>query len=99
MPKRSSTGRLDLSQLAKHIVDQTTGETPIACDPAKSKKELALVRKRGGEARSAKLTPEQRSEIARNAAKIRWAAKQSLNESSDSAKRRKTRGVIRPPLN
>ena len=30
---------------------------------------------RGGKARAAKLTPEQRSEIARRAARLRWAAK------------------------
>lgn len=28
MPKRSSTGRLDLNQLAKRIVDEATGEAP-----------------------------------------------------------------------
>ena len=31
--------------------------------------------KKGGKARAAKLTPEQRSEIARKAATMRWAAK------------------------
>lgn len=98
MPKRSSAGRLDLNQLAKSIVDQATGEKPIAPPLGRNKEEVTLVRKKGGEARATKLTPERRSEIARNAAKKRWETKQSSNESSGSAKRRTIRGVIRPPL-
>jgi hypothetical protein len=38
--------------------------------------------KKGGRARAAKLTPEERSEIARNAAKARWAKKRQQDESS-----------------
>ncbi len=37
---------------------------------------------KGGKARAAKLTPEQRSEIARKAAKARWAKKRQQEESS-----------------
>ena len=74
MPKRSS--KLDLNQLAKLIVDQATGETPI--EPAPPPKNPAAVElgrlggKKGGAARAAKLTPEHRSEIAKNAAAKRW---------------------------
>jgi hypothetical protein len=37
---------------------------------------------KGGKARRDKLTPEQRSEIARKAAKARWAKKRQQEESS-----------------
>ena len=37
---------------------------------------------KGGKARAEKLTPEQRSEIARKAAKARWAKKKQEDESS-----------------
>ena len=74
MHKRSS--RLDLNQLAKSIVDQATGEAPI--EPARPEKNKAaqelgrLGGLKGGKARAEKLTPEERSEIARNAANKRW---------------------------
>lgn len=45
--------------------------------PEKNQAAVALGRLgglKGGKARAAKLTPEQRSEIARRAAKARWAA-------------------------
>jgi hypothetical protein len=38
--------------------------------------------KKGGKARAEKLTPEQRSEIARKAAKARWAKKRRREEES-----------------
>lgn len=77
MPKRSSKGRLDLNQLGKSIVDQATSEAPI--EPAKPEKNKAaqelgrLGGLKGGKARAEKLTPEQRSEIAKKAAAARWA--------------------------
>jgi hypothetical protein len=37
---------------------------------------------KGGKARAEKLTPEERKEIARKAAKARWAKKQQREESS-----------------
>jgi hypothetical protein len=37
--------------------------------------------RKGGKARAEKLTPEQRSEIARKAAKARWAKKRQQEES------------------
>lgn len=75
MPKRSS--RLDLNQLAKSIVDQATGEVPIEPTPVKPEKNQAaqelgrLGGLKGGKARAEKLTPEQRSEIAKKAAAAR----------------------------
>ena len=67
--------RKDTNQIAFSIVQQTTGETvPQAIDP---KKKVAQESGRrggliGGAARAAKLTPEQRSEIAKKAAAKRW---------------------------
>jgi hypothetical protein len=69
---------LDMSQLAKRILDEATGEEPKTEAPTPAKKNKAAVAlgkiggKRGGAARAASLTPEQRSEIARKAAAGRW---------------------------
>lgn len=76
MPKRSSKGRLDLNQLAKSIVDQATGDVAKEePQPEKNQAAVALGRLgglKGGAARASKLTPAQRSEIARLAASARW---------------------------
>lgn len=75
MPKRSSTGRKDLNQLAKFIVDQATGEVPPEPKPEKNKAAQELGRLgglKGGKARAKKLTAEERSEIAKKAAAERW---------------------------
>ena len=73
MPKRSS--RLDLSQLAKRIVDEATGEAPKSVPPKKNPAAVALGRLgglKGGKARAEKLTSQKRSEIAKIAASARW---------------------------
>jgi len=49
-------------------------EAPLE-DDGKDKAAQAMGRK-GGAARAEKLTPEQRAEIARKGAKMRWAARQ-----------------------
>lgn len=76
MPTRSSTSR-DANQAAKHILDQLTGDAPIdAAPPVKNEAAVALGRlggKKGGAARAKSLSPEQRSEIAKVAARARWA--------------------------
>ena len=78
MPTRSSK-KLDLNQLAKRILDEATGEAEkTAPPPVKNQAAVELGRlggKKGGAARAAKLTPEQRSEIAKKAAAGRWAKK------------------------
>ncbi len=67
----------DLNILAKAIVDIATEgepETPPAED-TRNPHAVALGRlggAKGGKARAEKLTPEQRSEISRKAAKARW---------------------------
>lgn len=62
----------DPNQLGKYILDVTTGEVQ---KPEKDPAAVALGRKgglKGGKARADSLTPERRSEIAREAAKERW---------------------------
>jgi hypothetical protein len=72
MPKPRSTPNRprDVSQLAKRIVDISTGEAtddaPASVDPRRAKR---------GTARAAKLTPEERSRIAKQAAAARWTDK------------------------
>lgn len=67
---------LDMNQLAKRIVDEAVGDEPIT-PPPPEKNQAAVEKKRldglkGGAARANKLTAEQRSEIARLAASVRW---------------------------
>lgn len=57
----------DFNQLAKHIVDISTGQV---ADPRPAGK---TQRAKGGHARAAALTPERRREIARKAAAARWS--------------------------
>ena len=60
----------DPNQLAKMIVDiATTGQEPASPSVSES---TTRARVKAAEARSAKLTPSQRAEIAQNAAKARW---------------------------
>lgn len=84
MPNRSRKPkeRLDLSQLAKRIVSEATGEaekTPPP-DAGKDPAAVALGRKgglKGGKARAAKMTKKQRIESARKAAQARWKSKRT----------------------
>lgn len=81
MPKRSSKKKArDINTLASQIVSKATGEdTPKAEDSEKNPYAVELGRlggKKGGKARAEKLTPEQRSEIAKKAAQARWMHKE-----------------------
>jgi hypothetical protein len=58
----------DANQLSKFIVDLATGEAENEAK-AEDRRKGGL---KGGAARAASLTPEQRSEIARIAAAARW---------------------------
>lgn len=74
MPKRSSRPR-DLNQLAAAIVGESTDEATDEPEREKDPNAVALGRKgglKGGKARAAKLTQEERSEIAKKAAAARW---------------------------
>jgi len=77
MPDRSRKRRpADLNSLAASIVNEATDEDkPEPVDDGKDPAAVALGRKgglKGGKARAAKLTPEQRSATARKAARARW---------------------------
>ena len=77
MPDRSRKRPRDLNSLAKSIVDVATSDEPRRKpeDHEKDPAAVSLGRKgglKGGKARAAKLTAEQRSDIARKAATARW---------------------------
>jgi hypothetical protein len=64
----------DTNQLAKWIVDQSTGQLPDP-DAGKNPAAVALGRLgglKGGKARATKLSSRKRREIAKKAAKSRW---------------------------
>ena len=73
-PKRPK----DANQLAKMIVDMSTGEVPKEGPPVEPEKNPAAVAlgklgaSKGGRARAEKLSEEERKEIARKAAEARW---------------------------
>ncbi len=76
MPKRSSKQK-DPSEITRHVLDTDVPDAePPEAEKEKNPAAVALGRlggKKGGPARAAKLTPEQRKEIAKKAAKARWA--------------------------
>lgn len=61
----------DPNQLAKLMVDIATGEASETTETSFAKR-ASKAGTKGGPARAASLTPEQRSEIARVAASARW---------------------------
>ena len=70
----------DPNELAKLIADIATGEQDKPEDLPNGKNPAAVALgklggQKGGKARAAKLTPEQRKEIAQKAAKKRWEKK------------------------
>jgi len=81
MPDRSRKRPSDLNALAASIVGDATREETSESEPEpepehiKDPAAVSLGRRgglKGGKARAAKLTPEQRSEIAKKAAQSRW---------------------------
>jgi hypothetical protein len=72
MTKRSSKPH-DLNSMAAAIVGQSVDPEDEAGDPIEQKDPVAVESgKKGGKARAAKLTAEERSDIARRAAEARW---------------------------
>jgi hypothetical protein len=72
MPKHS---RMDTAQNALRVVEQTIGEQLSTQPKKKDPLAVELGRRgglKGGVARAAKMTPKQRTESARKAAKGRW---------------------------
>ena len=79
MPTRASNKPpRDVNQLAKYILDVTTGETEKVEPPPEREKNPAAVAlgklgaSKGGQARAENLSPTKRSEIAKKAAEARW---------------------------
>lgn len=79
MLDRSRTRPKDLNQLAHSLTQEAVGEAvPEPAEPQESGKDPAAVSlgrrggQKGGKARAAKMTPEERSEAARQAARKRW---------------------------
>jgi hypothetical protein len=75
MPDRSRKRPSDVNELAKRLVDEATREAPPDPDDGKDPAAVALGRRgglKGGKARAEKMTPEQRRDSARNAARARW---------------------------
>jgi len=80
MPERSSKKNkkpTDINKLAKSIVEEATIEELLqkAVEDGKNPAAVMLGRLgglKGGKARSKKLSPEQRSQIAQKAAQARW---------------------------
>ena len=75
----------DTNQLAKFIVGLATGEEaePAPAETGKNPAAVALGRKgglKGGKARAESLSAKQRAEIAKKAAKSRWAIKSSKQD-------------------
>jgi hypothetical protein len=67
----------DLNQLAKFIVDASTGNLPPDTSPPKNPAAVALGKlggTKGGKARAQKLSAKRRKEIAQKAAAKRWAS-------------------------
>ncbi len=77
MPKRARMPR-DPNQLAKAVVDFATGQRePDPPRPEKDPAAVSLGRRgglKGGKARAANMTPEERSDSARKAAQARWGS-------------------------
>ena len=78
MPTRPSKRPRDVNQLAKMIVDMSTGELPKEDPPEEREKNPAAVAlgklgaSKGGKARAAKLSAKKRKAIAKKAAAARW---------------------------
>ena len=67
--------RKDFSQAAFNVVQQAIGEAPKPQELTGKKADSRKGGLAGGKARAEKLTPEERSEIAKKAAATRWKAK------------------------
>jgi hypothetical protein len=83
MPTRASkTGKKrDFTQIAKDIIDKVTGNAPPDPPDMRNPHAVALSKlgaSKGGKARAKFLSAKKRKEIAKKAAKTRWARKSSV---------------------
>ena len=72
---RNKQGPEDVNEIAFRVLQQATGESTVELKADKNPSAVALGRLgglAGGKARAAKLSPEERSYIARRAAAARW---------------------------
>ncbi len=72
--RKNQDANVTAFQITQHIIEET--EKPEPEEPPKNPNAVALGRLgglKGGKARTDSMTPEQRSELARKAAKARWA--------------------------
>jgi hypothetical protein len=77
---RSPKPPKDTNQLAKYILEVTTGETEKIEPPKKNPHAQALSKlgaSKGGRARAQSLTAKKRREIAKKAATARWPSKKN----------------------
>lgn len=85
MPDRSRKRPRDPNQLGKLVVDLATGVAEeVSVDAEKNPAAVALGRRgglKGGKARAAALTAEQRQASARRAAQARWAERSKSDAS------------------
>lgn len=93
---------LDLNQLAKRIVDEAIGDESITPEPKEKNQAAVELGKlggiKGGKARSERLTPEQRSDIAKKASQKRWGIIESTaSDDGEELQKKKKRGVIPSP--
>jgi hypothetical protein len=76
MPKRPRRSR-DPVQAAHQLYLEIIGEAPRQAPPIPDDSPAAVAKRKGasqgGKALAAKLTPEERSEAAKKAARVRWA--------------------------
>ncbi|MBA3841925.1 MAG: histone H1 [Actinobacteria bacterium] len=81
MPDRSRKRPTDVNELAKQLVGEATGEIePVDPNAGKDPAAVALGRKgglKGGRARAAAMSPDERSAAAKKAAAARWAMRDS----------------------
>lgn len=80
MQDRSRNKKLDFNQLAKSILDKATIDEVLTKAAQEGKNPAAVLLGRmgglkGGKARANKLSAEERSEIAKKAAMVRWSTK------------------------
>ena len=71
----TTNNRKDFSQIAFNVAQIATGEAPKPQPLTGKKADSRKGGLAGGKARADKLTPEERSEIAKKAAATRWKAK------------------------
>lgn len=76
--KKGEMESSDLEKVATGIAEETSESPPTSKESTKNPHAVALGRiggKKGGVARAKKLSPDQRSEIARKASRARWDKK------------------------